>query len=40
MQTQDIAATGDATKAAVVVEYTLEARNQSGSAIVADLTNS
>lgn len=40
MNTVDIAATGDATKGAVVVEYTLEARNEAGSAIVADLTTS
>lgn len=37
MKTMDIAATGDATKGAVLVEYTLEARNQAGSGIVADL---
>jgi len=40
MKTIDLAATGDATKGAVVVEYTLEARNQAGSAIIADLTTS
>lgn len=40
MQTKDIAATGDATKGAIIVEYTLEARNEAGSAIVADLTTS
>lgn len=40
MQTIDIASTGDATKGAIVVEYTLEARNEAGSAIVADLTTS
>jgi hypothetical protein len=40
MNTVDIAATGDATKGAVVAEYTLEARNEAGSAIVADLTTS
>mgnify|MGYP003386114043 CR=1 FL=1 len=40
MQTQDVAATGDATKGAVIVEYTLESRNEAGSAIVADLTTS
>ena len=38
MNTVDVAATGDATKGAVVVEYALEARNEAGSAIVADLT--
>jgi len=40
MFTKDIASTGDATKGAIVVEYTLEARNQAGSAVVADLTTS
>lgn len=40
MATQDIAPTGDATKGAIVVEYTLESRNEKGSAIVADLTTS
>jgi len=40
MQTVDIAATGDATKGAVVTEYTLVARNEAGSAVVADLTTS
>lgn len=38
--TKDIAQTGDATKGAIVVEYTLEGRNEKGSAIVADLTTS
>jgi hypothetical protein len=38
--TVDIAATGDATKGAVVAEYTLESRNEAGSAVVADLTTS
>lgn len=40
MQTKDIALTGDSTKAAITVEYTLEARNQAGSGIVADLSTS
>lgn len=40
MNTVDVAATGDATKGAVVCEYTLESRNEAGSAIVADLTTS
>lgn len=40
MKTVDVAATGDATKGAVIAEYTLEARNEAGSAIVADLTTS
>lgn len=38
MNTVDVAATGDATKGAVVVEYCLESRNEAGSAIVADAT--
>lgn len=40
MKTIDIAQTGDATKGAIVVEYTLEGRNQAGSGVVADLTTS
>lgn len=40
MFTKDIASTGDATKGAMIVEYTLESRNEAGSAIVADLTTS
>jgi hypothetical protein len=40
MNTVDIASTGDATKGAVIAEYTLESRNEAGSAIVADLTTS
>lgn len=40
METIDIAPTGSALKGAIEVEYTLEARNQAGSAIVADLTTS
>lgn len=39
-QTIDLAKTGDAEKGMVLVEYTLEARNQAGSGIVADLTTS
>jgi hypothetical protein len=39
-QTIDLAKTGDATKGAVLVECTLESRNEAGSAIVADLTTS
>jgi hypothetical protein len=38
MQTLDLAKTGDAEKGMVLAEYTLEARNEAGSAIVADLT--
>ncbi len=38
MQTVDLAKTGDADKSMVLAEYTLEARNQIGSGIVADLT--
>jgi hypothetical protein len=40
MQTIDLAKTGDAEKAMVLAEYTLEARNQASSGIVADLTTS
>jgi len=40
MFTIDIAPTGDAAKGAILVEYTLEARNEAGSAVVADLTTS
>lgn len=39
-KTYDLAKTGDATKALVLTEYTLEARNQAASGIVADLTSS
>jgi hypothetical protein len=39
-QTIDLAKTGDATKGAVLIETTLESRNEAGSAIVADLTTS
>jgi hypothetical protein len=38
MNTIDLAKTGDAEKAAIVVEYALEARNEAGSAVIADLT--
>jgi hypothetical protein len=38
MFTKDLAATGDATKGAVLMEVTLEARNEAASGIVADLT--
>lgn len=40
MQTIDLAKTGDAEKGMVLAEYTLEARNQAGSGVVADLTTS
>jgi hypothetical protein len=40
MQSVDLAKTGDAEKGMVLAEYTLEARNEAGSAIVADLTTS
>jgi len=40
IQTLDLAKTGDAEKGMVLCEYTLEARNEAGSAIVADLTTS
>lgn len=40
MFTKDIAQTGDAMKGAIITEYTLECRQQTGSAIVADLTTS
>jgi len=39
-KTYDLAKTGDATKALVLTEYTLEARNEAASGIVADLTTS
>lgn len=39
-QTVDLAKTGDATKGMVLAEYTLEARNDSASGIVADVTTS
>jgi hypothetical protein len=40
MHTVDLAKTGDAEKGMVLGEYTLEARNEAGSAVVADLTTS
>ena len=40
MKTIDVAQTGDAAKGAIVCEFTLESRNQAGSAIVADVTTS
>lgn len=39
-KTVDLAKTGDAEKAMIITEYTLEARNEKGSGIVADLTTS
>jgi hypothetical protein len=39
-QTIDLAKTGDSEKGMVLAEYTLEARNEAGSALVADLTTS
>lgn len=38
MQTVDLAKTGDAEKAMILAEYTLESRNEAASGIVADLT--
>lgn len=40
VQTIDLAKTGDSEKGMILAEYTLEARNEAGSAIVADLTTS
>jgi hypothetical protein len=40
MQTIDLAKTGDSEKGFVLAEYSLEARNEAGSAIVADCTTS
>lgn len=40
MHTVDLAKTGDADKGLIQVEYTLEARNEAASGIVADLTTS
>jgi hypothetical protein len=37
MQTVDLAKTGDAEKAMILTEYTLTARNEAGSALIADL---
>jgi hypothetical protein len=38
--TVDIAVTGDSVSKAIVTEWTIEARNQKASGIVADLTTS
>ena len=38
MQTKDLAVTGDAEKAIIITEYTLVSRNESGSALIADLS--
>ena len=38
MQTVDLAKTGDAEKAMIITEVTLEARNEAASAVIADLT--
>jgi hypothetical protein len=38
MKTEDLAKTGDAEKAMVLTEYTLESRQEAGSGVVADLT--
>lgn len=40
ISTIDLAQTGDAVKAMLLAEYTLEARNEAGSAVVADLLTS
>lgn len=40
MKIEDLAKTGDAEKKMLIVEYTLEARNEAGSGIIADLTTS
>ncbi len=40
MQTVDLAKTGDSEKGFVLSEYTLESRNEAGSAVVADCTTS
>jgi hypothetical protein len=40
MFTKDLAATGDATKGAHIVEYTLVSKNEAASACVVDLTTS
>lgn len=40
LQTIDLAKTGDNEKGQILAEYTLEARNESGSGIIADLTTS
>ena len=38
MQTMDLAKTGDAEKAIILTEVTLEARNEAASAVIADLS--
>lgn len=40
MQTIDLAKTGDSEKGFVLAEYSLESRNEAGSAVVADVTTS
>lgn len=40
MNTIDLAKTGDANKGAVITEFSLESRNEAGSAVVADLATS
>lgn len=40
MFTKDLADTGDSSKAMILSEYTLEARNEAGSGIIADVTTS
>lgn len=40
MQTIDLAKTGDSEKGFVLAEYTLQASNEAGSAVVADVTTS
>lgn len=37
---EDLAKTGDAEKKMIITEYTLEARNEAGSGLIADLTTS
>lgn len=38
VKTADVAATGDAEKAVILTEYTLESRQEAGNAVIADLT--
>jgi hypothetical protein len=38
MKTYDVAATGDAEKAVILCEYTLESRQEAGNSLIADLT--
>lgn len=40
IQTVELAKTGDSEKAMILTEYTLEARNEAGSGVIADLTTS